>query len=353
MGVAAYTVGLDSHIEKLMRLLDVKNNGLQVLGFHGIGGVGKTTLAKALYGSLVGHFRYRSFISNVRETSAQDNGLVSLQNQLINNISPGKVSPIREVNAGITTIKEMVNEKQVLVVLDDVDNISQLNALIGNREWFYKGSQIIITTRDREVLSKHLVNEFYEVRELDSSESLQLFSYHALKGEKPTGAFLNLSKQIVSLTGGLPLALEVFGSFLSDKRKPKEWEDALQKFKEIRPRYLQDVLMVSFNGLDEQEKCIFLDLACLFAEMRIKREDAIDILKGCGFNAGRAITVLTAKSLIKFTEDNILWMHDQVRDMGRQIVRENSLVDPGMHTRLWDRDEIMTVLKDMKVHIIS
>ena len=63
--------------------------------------------------------------------------------------------------------------------------------------------------------------------------------------------------------------------------------------------------------------------------------------------------VLTAKSLIKFTEDNILWMHDQVRDMGRQIVRENSLVDPGMRTRLWDRDEIMTVLKDMKVHIIS
>ncbi|KAF3973234.1 hypothetical protein CMV_003342 [Castanea mollissima] len=37
-----------------------------------------------------------------------------------------------------------------------------------------------------------------------------------------------------------------------------------------------------------------------------------------------------------------------VRDMGRQIVRENSLVDPGMRTRLWDRDEIMTVLKDMK-----
>ncbi|GMY26121.1 TMV resistance protein N-like [Fagus crenata] len=348
VGVAAYTVGLDSRVEKLMKVLDVKSNGIQVLGLHGMGGVGKTTLAKALYSRLVGHFKYRSFISNVRETSAQDNGLVSLQKQLINDISPGSVTPIREVNAGTTAIKEIVNEKQVLVVLDDVDNISQINALIGNKEWFYEGSRIIITTRDRKVLSKHLVDEFHEVRELDSSESLQLFSYQALRREKPTGAFLDLSEQIVSLTGGLPLALEVFGSFLFDKRTPKEWEDALQNFKEIRPRHLRDVLKISFNGLDEQEQCIFLDIACLFVEMRIKREDAIDILKGCGFNAEIAVTVLTAKSLIKFTDNNILWMHDQVRDMGRQIVREKSLVDSGMRTRLWDRDEIMTVLKDMK-----
>nr|POF25456.1 disease resistance protein tao1 [Quercus suber] len=148
--------------------------------------------------------------------------------------------------------------------------------------------------------------------------------------------------------GGLPLALEVFGSFLFDKRRQKEWEDALQKLKQIRPHNLQDVLMISFNGLDEQEKCIFLDIACLFVKMRMRREDAIDILRGCGFNAEIAVSVLTAKSLIKFTEDNILWMHDQVRDMGRQIVRENSIVNPGMRTRLWDRNEIMSVLKDKK-----
>ena len=164
------------------------------------------------------------------------------------------------------------------------------------------------------------MTEFYEVKELDSSESLQLFSYHALRREKPTGTFLDLSKQIVSLTGGLPLALEVFGSFLFDKRRQKEWEDALQKLKQIRPHNLQDVLMISFNGLDEQEKCIFLDIACLFVKMRMRREDAIDILRGRGFNAEIAVSVLTAKSLIKFSEDNILWMHDQVRDMGRQIV---------------------------------
>ena len=113
-------------------------NGIRILGLHGMGGVGKTTLAKALYNRLVGHFKHQCFISDARETSAQDNGLASLQNKLM------KVLPIREVNAG--AIRERVNEKQVLVVLDDVDNINQLNSLIGNREWFYEGSRIIITT---------------------------------------------------------------------------------------------------------------------------------------------------------------------------------------------------------------
>ena len=352
VGLAAYTVGLDSRVEKLLKLLDIKSNGIRILGFYGMGGIGKTTLAKALYNRVVGHFEHRCFISNVREISAQDNGLVSLQNQLINDLSSSKVLTVREVHAGTAAIKGIVNEKQVLVVLDDVDNINQLNALIGNREWFYEGSRIIITTRDIEVLSKHLVTEFYEVRELDLSESLQLFSYHALRREKPKGIFLDLSEQIVDLTGGLPLALEVFGSFLFDKRTSKEWEDALQKLKQIRPHHLQDVLMISFNGLDEQEKCIFLDIACLFVKMRTKREDAIDILRGCGFNAEIVVSVLTAKSLIKFTGDNVLWIHDQIRDMGRQIVREKDIVNPGLRTRLWDRDEIMNVFKDKKVSII-
>ena len=69
VGLAAYTVGLDSRVEKLLKLLDIKSNGIRILGFYGMGGVGKTTLAKALYNRVVGHFEHRCFISNVREIS--------------------------------------------------------------------------------------------------------------------------------------------------------------------------------------------------------------------------------------------------------------------------------------------
>ncbi|KAF9671358.1 hypothetical protein SADUNF_Sadunf12G0039000 [Salix dunnii] len=82
---------------------------------------------------------------------------------------------------------------------------------------------------------------------------------------------------------------------------------------------------------------------------RMKREEAIDVLKGCGFRAETAITVLTVKCLVKIGADNELWMHDQLRDMGRQIVINENLGDPGMRSRLWDRADIMTVLKNKKV----
>ncbi|KAM1722647.1 hypothetical protein ACFX11_021332 [Malus domestica] len=347
VGLASYTVGLDSRVEDVMRLLDVRSNGVRVVGIHGMGGVGKTTLAKALFNRLVAYFDHRGLISNVRETSAGHEGLVSLQNRLIGSLSTAKM-PVNELNAGISAIKATVYEKRVLIVLDDVDNVEQLSALVGNRDWFYEGSRIIVTTRDRSVLPDHLVNKLYEVRELDSSQALELFSYHALRKEKPPDDFLALSEQIVSLAGGLPLALEVFGSYLFDRRRIEEWRDGLQKLKHIRPGNLQDVLKISYDALDEQEKCIFLDFACLFVKMNMKREDAIDILKGCGFDGEIAIADLTAKSLMKVYESGMLWMHDQVRDLGRQIVRHESVVDPGMRSRLWDRDEILNVFKDDK-----
>eukprot|EP00268_Persea_americana_P019729 TRINITY_DN2014_c0_g1_i6.p1 TRINITY_DN2014_c0_g1~~TRINITY_DN2014_c0_g1_i6.p1 ORF type:complete len:1252 (-),score=251.60 TRINITY_DN2014_c0_g1_i6:275-4030(-) len=346
MGVASYTVGLNSRVEDLMRLLDVKSNGIQVSGFHGMGGVGKTTLAKALYNKLVSQFEHRSFISNVREASMQPNGLVSLQRKLLGDLSLGKASGVNDVSAGKIAIKGILNDKRVLVVLDDVDDVSQLGALAIKREWFYEGSRIIITTRDRNVLLAYHVDKIYEVKELGFSDSLKLFRYHALGSKNSSGAFLQQSHQIVSLTGRLPLALEVFGSFLFDKRRVEEWEDTLHKLKQIRPRHLHDILKISFDGLDDEEKCIFLDIACLFINLGMKRDNAVDILKGCGFRAEIAINVLVARSLIKIMEDNTLWMHDQMRDMGRQIVHLENLVDPGMRSRLWNPSEILTVLKD-------
>lgn len=336
MDVAPYIVGHRHCIEDLIKLLDVNPNGLQFLGLYGMGGIGKTTLAKALFNKIVANFERRSFISNVRDIVRQ-NGIDSLKNKLRNDLSLKKRSQSSDV-------KEIHNREKVFIVFDDVDDPSQLSELLATcrREWFYEGSQIVITTRNRDVLVACDVKDVYEVKQLNPDDSLELFLYHA----KPTKTFLDLSRQIVSLTKGLPLAVEVFGSFLFDKRKTAEWEEALEKLKKIRPGYLQDVLRISFDGLKVEEKSIFLDMSCLFIELRMKREDVMDVLNGCGFKAVTSINVLVARSLLRVTEDGESFsMHDQIRDMGRQIVQlENT--DFGKRSRLWDCDEVSNVLQN-------
>jgi len=236
-----------------------------------------------------------------------------------------------------------------MIVLDDVDDAKQLNELAIHKEWFFEGSQIIISTRNRDALPTDVVNRIYEVRTLGRDDSLKLFSYYALRREKPSGTFLKLSKQIVSITGGLPLALQVFGSLLFDKRRLEEWSDALEKLKKIRPDHLHDILRISFDALDEEEKCIFLDIACLLMNLEMKREDVIDVMKGCGFRAEIALITLTTRSLIKVVENDELWMHDQIRDMGWQIILQESYSDIGQRSRIWDHGDVLEVLQGQKV----
>ncbi|EOA39485.1 hypothetical protein CARUB_v10008094mg [Capsella rubella] len=346
--VGEYTVGLESRVQDLMDMFDVESSsGVQILGIYGMGGIGKTTLSKAFYNKIIGNFNHRVFIKNVRERSSDQDGIVNLQKEFIN-VLTSLVPQIEDVDRGREKIKENVPEKKILAVLDDVDNINQVDALVGETRWYGEGSLIIIITRDEEILSKLSVTQQYEVQCLTEEQALKLFSYHSLRKEKPTESLLDLSTKIVRISGYLPLAVEVFGSLLFDKKGVKEWQIQLGKLKNTQPDNLKDVLALSFESLDDEEKKVFLDIACLFLRMQMTKEEVVEVLKGCGFNAEAALSVLRQKSLIKIFADNTLWMHDQIRDMGRQMDLIEIPGDSTMRSRFWDRTEIMTLLNNMK-----
>ncbi|XP_011620602.2 TMV resistance protein N isoform X2 [Amborella trichopoda] len=348
MHIADHPVGLESRIADVMGLLDIDNVESRIIGIHGMGGIGKTTLAKAVYNKIRSSFQGSCFLSDVRESSKTNNGVVDLQKQLLKELFNESEPSIYNVDGGINVIKNRIGSKKVLVIIDDVDSEKQLENLAINRDGYHKGSRIIITARDEHVLNvKKRVDEshIYKLKELDGTESLQLFCWCAFGMDEPKQEYANLSKDVVSTVDGLPLALEVLGSFLFDKTL-EEWDEAVKNLKPISEKDVIPTLKISFDDLNEETKQVFLDIACFFIGQ--DRDYTINIWKGCGFPPLLTIRKLLQRSLIKITDKNELWMHDQLRDMGRRIVELENLDAPGERSRLWSEEEVIDVLKNNK-----
>ncbi|XVF78449.1 hypothetical protein PTKIN_Ptkin14bG0134200 [Pterospermum kingtungense] len=118
------------------------------------------------------------------------------------------------IHEGNIMISHRLSRKKVLVVIDDVDNLQHLKCLVGSRDWFGLGSRIIITTRDEHLLRSYRVDDMHKPTTLNEKESLRLFSLKAFHSDTvPKNNFIEPSKRVVKYAGGLPLALEVLGSF--------------------------------------------------------------------------------------------------------------------------------------------
>uniref|UniRef100_A0A2N9HYG1 TIR domain-containing protein n=1 Tax=Fagus sylvatica TaxID=28930 RepID=A0A2N9HYG1_FAGSY len=243
---------------------------------------------------------------------------------------------------GILVIKRRLRSKRILLVLDDVNHPKQLEMLVGKRDWFGLGSRIIITTRNVHLLETHQVDEIYEIKGLNDEEARRLFCLKAFKKEHVPIDYLELSKDFLSHAGGLPLALEVLGSFLFG-RSIVQWESALKRLKEIPNGEVLQVLQISFDGLENPEKEIFRHIACFFNHE--KKDHVIEILIILGHHAHIGLKELIDKSLLKVLDNDILWMHDLLEEMGRHIVRQECPNEPGKRSRLWLYKDIDNMLK--------
>ncbi|CAN1804778.1 Disease resistance protein L6 [Linum perenne] len=337
-------VGIDHHVEAVVKLLSMDlDEGVKTVGIHGMGGIGKTTIAMAVYDKVSMLFDGCCFLEDVREKLQEMDGAVSLQNKLISSVIKGE-NPVTNVSEGIHKIKNRVGHIKALIVLDDVDSKFEFEKLLGQIDNFYPGSRFIITTRDKKVLNLLKECESYEAEEMSHDHSLLLFCKHAFRMEHPPADYATLSEKFAVAAAGLPLALKVLGSLLY--REDREvWEEKLVQLKEISPTEVQKRLEISYKTLTYEEQQIFLDIACFFIG---EDKDIVSYMwSSCKFYPISGINTLILRSLIKVERDKFK-MHDQLRDLGRSIVREENFEHPWKRSRVWSSMEAVDMLNDGK-----
>ncbi|RHN56537.1 putative TIR domain, P-loop containing nucleoside triphosphate hydrolase [Medicago truncatula] len=252
MPLPEHTVGLESRVEKMVPWIENNSTKVCMIGIWGMGGLGKTTAAKAIYNQIHRKFVYRSFIENIRETCERDSKggwHICLQQQLLSDLLKTK-EKIHNIASGTIAIKKMLSAKKVLIVLDDVTKVEQVKALYESRKWFGAGSVLIVTSRDAHILKSLQVDHVYPVNEMDQKESLELFSWHAFRQASPRADFSELSSSVIKYCGGLPLAAEVIGSYLYGRTR-EEWTSVLSKLEIIPDHHVQEKLRISYDGLSD------------------------------------------------------------------------------------------------------
>ncbi|TYI62975.1 hypothetical protein E1A91_D10G287200v1 [Gossypium mustelinum] len=296
-------VGIDDQKKMLLGLIEQAD--IRVIGFWGMGGIGKTTLANAVFEEVSPKFECRLFLKDVNEKEiCIDTPSISYPYQ------------------------DRLNNKKVLLVLDDVSDPDQIDFM--GVKYFGPGSKIIVTSRDR------------QVKKLNKNDSLQLFSTFAFKLLNPVADFQDLSCKFVEYAQGSPLALKVLGSNLYTKSK-KEWESEVDKLKQYVEPKISQILKSSLDGLGELEKNIFLDVACFF---KGEKMDIVEkILSNYYMGAICGIRNLVDKCLLDSIDGYHISMHDMLEEIGKDIVRQKCKENPGKCSRLWFPKDVDQVLR--------
>ncbi|XP_057855500.2 disease resistance protein Roq1-like isoform X2 [Cryptomeria japonica] len=338
--VARYPIGIEELVEEFERTacwekMDEKH---RVIGIYGMGGSGKTTLVKELFNQKRSEFSGSCFLFEVRE-AACNGKLTSLQRKLLRDL----VQENREFDSipeGWSYLRSRLASNpfvSFLIVIDDIDHLDQLNALLVRD---LSRSLIIVTTRDERVLIKAGINSCYKMKEMNVHHSTELFCCHAFHQPYPTRGYEDLVESFVKECGGLPLSLQVLGGLVFGSTDKHYWKLALDKVRKTLPQDIMQTLRISFDSLDAEQKQVFMDVACFFVNK--SRHMALRIWEASGWRAEHTLQILIDKCLVEvqvgrtywngFDSENIhlLRMHNHIQDLGREIAAE--LSSPG---RLW------------------
>ncbi|XP_044471494.1 putative disease resistance RPP13-like protein 1 [Mangifera indica] len=218
----------EAMVELLLRNdLSADNRTFSVIPIVGMGGLGKTTLAKLAYNDvrLEGHFDFKAWVCVSEKFNVTEITKTILESIL------GHIPDVNDLNNLQVSLKEKLLRKKFLFVLDDIwtENASDWSLLRLPFEVGSPESKIIITTRNEVISTMMGTLPAYSLKELSDEACLRIFTRYAL-GTTDFSLHQHLKEigeKMVKKCNGLPLAAETLGGLLRGKPNSEEWEKVL------------------------------------------------------------------------------------------------------------------------------
>ncbi|VAI70742.1 unnamed protein product [Triticum turgidum subsp. durum] len=304
--------GRDDDKERAVKLLldQQDQREVQVLPIFGMGGLGKTTIAKMVYNDqgVQQHFQLKMW------RCVSDNfDVVAIVKSIIELATNARCDLPDNIELLQKKLDEVICQKRFLLVLDDVwneektiweENLKPLLCSIGG-----PGSVIVVTCRSKQVASIMSTVKPHELAFLDEENSWELFSNKAFSnGVEEEAELVTIGRRIVNKCGGLPLALKTMGGLLSSKRQVHEWKaieesnigDTVGGKYEVMP-----ILKLSYKHLSSEMKQCFAFCALFPKDYEMQKDMLIQLWMANGFIQEEGTMDLTQKGEFIFHE--LVW----------------------------------------------
>lgn len=326
------------------QIVEALNDGnVSIIGLCGMGGVGKTTLAKEIGKQVQEDRRYDTVVMAV---ASHNPSIVKIQGEIAAMLGFTICGIEESARAGYLW-ERIKMEKRILVILDDVWERIDLRKVGIPFGEDHEGCNILLTSRSQGVCNQMDAQKIFIVRTLLEEESWILFREAA--GKIVEKSDLNsIAREVAAKCSGLPIAILTVGRALKNKNNKYVWIDAAQQLKKSTPTNIQGMhknvissLELSFNFLESEEaKKLFL-FCCLFPEdHNIKIEVLVrygmglrwfkdaDTVEEARVRTHAIVSTLTSSFLLIAEDEGYVTMHDVVRDVALVISskRNNALM---------------------------